>query len=478
MSRSRRIAIGLDVGTSSVKATAVTDEGDIVGVTSTPYPTAIPFDGAAEQNPDHWWAAVGEVLDGIAAKLPDLEADRTVIGLTGQMHTSVLLGEYDEVLRPAILWSDKRSARECAELVQAVPDYAAITGNPPMTAFTVAHLMWVRRHEPEVAGRVRAVLNPKDEIRRRLGAGSFTEPSDASATGLFDTRTGEWSGTVGSPAGVDVKVLPAIAASHDATGVVRSLPGGIAAENSALGRLRGARVFGGAGDQAAQAIALGVTSPGTLGLSLGTSGVAFGSVSEPQNGAFRHAYPDTWLALDSMHAAGLSVAWLARLLGVPVPELSADVAPEECPLFLPYLQGHRGGSGAPGSFVGLDAHHLAPHLAYAVMEGVAFELARLGEGIGALDPAMPVRLGGGGGRNPLWRKIIASAFGRNVFYNDRDSSFGAAVVAAEGDGWWTGSASDDTASGVVTDPDPSMVVAMVDRRQRFESISRALANVK
>lgn len=491
-----RIAIGFDVGTSSVKATALTESGRVFTASSAPYPTAIPFEGAVEQDPDHWWAAVVEAARLLLGELVQAGAQigpvSTVIGLTGQMHTSVLLGEYGEIVHPALLWSDKRAVAECRELLEAVPAFVEITGNTPMPAFTVAHLMWLRRHRPETFARVRQVLNPKDDIRRRLGAGLSTEPADASATGLFDTRTGEWSSAVAAAAGIDPAILPPVLASHEVSGAVTTT--GALGDDDVLRLLTGVPVVGGGGDQATQAVALGVTAPGLLGLSLGTSGVAFAGVAAPQPGAFRHSYDRLWLALDSTHAAGLSLTWLAGITRSPVAELTATAAgPHDSPLFLPYLQGHRdaAGGGAPGAFVGLDAHHTSEHLAYAAMEGVAFELARLGTTIGGLpDRVSPaptasgsssfdteVHLGGGGGRSALWRSILATVLGRTVVFTDRDSSFGAALIAAESAGWSAAFAAADSALRQVTEPDAALAALTRERHARFAALTEALSAV-
>lgn len=469
-----RVALGIDVGTSSVKVTAITESGRVRTASSAPYSTAMPFDGAAEQNPDDWWSAMVPATSGLLGDLIDngarISPETTIIGLTGQMHTSVLLGTTGEVVHPAMLWADKRAVAECRELMERVPSFADITGNVPMPAFTIAHLMWLRRHRPEAAAKLALVLNPKDEIRRRLGAGATTEPADASGTGLFDIRSDTWSQTVMDAIQLDPGVLPSVAPSHAVSGTVR----GDAGSPPLLELLAGVPVTGGGGDQATQAVALGVTRPGQVGLSLGTSGVVFAALAQPQPGCFRHSYEGLWLALDSTHAAGLSLAWLASVTGTEVPVLtSSQAGPDDSPLFLPYLQGHRDslsdGRGVPGAFVGLQAHHTREHLAYAVMEGVAFELARLAESLG-VKGGDELRLGGGGGRSERWRGLIASAFGRPVSFADRDSSFGAAVIAAESAGWADEFAAANSAEAVVTQP----TLELDERRTRFEDARTSL----
>ncbi|MGB4136357.1 MAG: FGGY family carbohydrate kinase, partial [Microbacterium sp.] len=422
----RRAALGIDVGTSSVKASLLRETGEVVAAGSAPYPTEHPQEGWSEQDPSRWWAAVGEAVGRV---MQGRDRDDVVVGLTGQMHTSVIADAAGEVLRPAPLWSDRRSAGAVARLAAAHPEIAAITGNALIPAFSLAHLAWIAEHEPETFARIASVTVPKDHLRRRLGAGETTEPSDASAMALLDYRTDRWAAEIADLIGLPVSALPDVVPSHEVTGEIGAVPPG--AES-----MRGARVVGGAGDQAAQAVALGVTAPGALGLSLGTSGVAFQSLAEPRPQSFRHAYPRTWLALNSMHAAGLALSWWAGLTGIPVADLSAGAEHRtDVPTFLPYLQGHRGTQGAPGSLIDLDSRHDAYDIARAIMEGVAAELVALADSVGGGTGDEVVYLGGGGGRSAVWRQIVADAFGRPVAFSDRDSSFGAALIAAETDGW-------------------------------------------
>ncbi|MDR1711606.1 MAG: hypothetical protein LBR58_07125 [Propionibacteriaceae bacterium] len=453
------LALGLDIGTSSVKASAITSAGQVFSATSGTYPSANPFPGAVEQNPADWVAACHEVL---AKLLPELPEGPLTVGLTGQMHTSVLLDANQQVLRPAILWSDQRATTQSEALNQSVSGLADITGNPLLPAFTAAHLQWVREHEPEVFARIDKVLNPKDYIRLRLGAGYATEPADASGTALLDTRDDTWSSEMLAAVGLRVGQLPEVVPSHQVTG-----------RASLCGR-RDAAVIGGAGDQAAQAVALGVREAGQLGLSLGTSGVAFGVWPQPIHGAFRHCYDKSWLRLDSTHAAGLALTWLSELVGHPVSELTqAWVPPETAPVFLPYLQGHRSGPGAPSACVGLSVQHGYEHLAYAAMEGVAFELDRLAREIITELPEV-VQLGGGGARSEKWRALLATALDRPVRFKDRDSSFGAAVLAAEAVGWHSEFESHDRTKADMVEPIPELRKIIAERKRYFAQLNEIL----
>ena len=479
VSHAGRIAIGIDVGTSAVKAVAITESGSTVSRTSAPYATATPFEGAAVQDPDAWWeaalASTRELVEALVAAGESPGPETTTISLTGQMHTSVFLDESGEPVHPAVLWSDKRSTLECRTIEEREPAFAEITGNPAMPAFTVAHTLWLRDNRRHLFDRVRVILNPKDEIRRRLGAGVATEYSDASGTGFMDTRSGHWADAVLERLTLSHDLLPRIVSSHAVTGQVGAFDR--FPDDDPLRRLTGTPVIGGGGDQATQAVALGVTEPGRLGLSLGTSGVAFSASAEPRLGAFRHSYDDLWLTLDSTHAAGLVLQWFSEVTRTSLPDLAPDPAAfDDLPIFLPYLQGHRdGGGGAPGSFIGLDARHSRDDLAYSVMEGVAFELRRLADGVDGTG-ASTVHIGGGGARSQSWRQIIANTFGREVRYADRGSAYGAAVLAAEAAGWWPDAAGLEH-DEELTAPDPAAMHAASERNRAFTTYSRLLAGV-
>jgi xylulokinase len=421
-----RWAIGIDVGTSAVKATVIADDGSSGHFTSPGYTTSSPRHGLAEQDPDDWWCAVGMVLEWILERYPALHADNAVIGLTGQMHTTVVRDRAGEAIRPAILWSDTRAAEQCRDLVTKTGAWEPLTGHAPIPAFTSAHLAWIGQHERATLRRLHTVAVPKDDVRRRLGAGWATEPSDASAMNLMDNRTDDWSDELLAAVGVDRRVVAPIVPSASLTGEVRSLP----PMESDGRRLLGMRVIAGAGDQAAQAIALDVVEPGRLGISVGTSGVAFQAADTPRLGAFRHAVPATWLALESTHAAGLALAWWSGVSQTSFDALPTTIDTSLAPIFLPFLQGGRSGQGAPGTLSDLRATHDAGDIAVAVLEGVALELVRLALKVAdrPLD-AHPIGVGGGGASIRALRALLAAGLRRPVIYSSRGSAYGAACLA-------------------------------------------------
>lgn len=436
-----RFAVGIDVGTSSVKVSVLTSHGRQAEFVSQPYSTQSEHPGWAEQDPGQWWDAAGQALADALEAFPGIDARSTRLGLTGQMHTSVLRDSTGTLIRPAILWSDTRATSLCAAIEASSPLWESIAGQTPMPAFTSAHLAWLAENEPASLARAHTIAVPKDDLRLRLGAGWATEPSDASAMNLMNYRTDQWASDLIDHVGASHDQLPPILASTEVTGVITNPPPARGRERQLLG----IPVVAGAGDQAAQALALQVTDAGALGLGIGTSGVAFRAVAQPVRGAFRHALPETWLALDSTHAAGLALAWWTDRTGIEYSLYDAepDSRPESLPVFLPYLQGARGGRAYPGTLTGLRATHTSKDLAAAVLEGVAIDLVRLAEGLpGSSGVDDVVRIGGRAGRIAALRQLLADGLGRPVVFSPSGSASGAAILAAHSDGW-TPPASDD-----------------------------------
>lgn len=470
-------AIGIDIGTSSVKVALASSDGRTDQARSAPYPTSSPAPSHSEQNPDHWWAAVGDALGSLLRRHGEVFGANTTVALAGQMHTTVLRDRDGNLIRPAILWSDQRAAEFCLGAADLGVDIVRTTGNPLIPAFTLAHLLWLRRYESDALERTHIVLLPKDDIRQRLGAGHFTEPSDASGTALFDTHKGAWATELISLTGLDEGALPVVVESAAVTGHIMQLPPGPAD----LDRLLGAPVVGGAGDQAAVAVALEATAPDRLGLSLGTSGVALEALRTPRTGSFRHAIPDTWMALDSMHSAGLALTWWSSITGSSVADLLAALSdvkdpPSSVPIFLPFLQGHRSATGAPGAFIGLDRRHGREQLTQAILDGVALEMRRLALSVGGGRIADGVvHLGGGAGRSLTWQRTIAAVLDRPVLFTAHDSAHGAAMIAAQGAGWhWPSDLHPDVA--LVT-AQPEAVVRYRAAIAQYEDLAKQLEAV-
>jgi xylulokinase len=411
--------IGIDVGTSGVKALALSETGEVVARAEREYALSTPRPGWAEQDPGDWARATD-------AALADLGVEPASIGWSGQMHGLVVLDEHGEVLRPAILWNDQRTAAECAQIEERVglERLIRLTGNRALTGFTAPKLLWLRAHEPETYARIRHVLLPKDYVRFRRGGEHAIDVADASGTLLFDVANRRWSDEVLAALELPRDWLPP---AHESTEIA------------------------GAGDQAAGALGVGIDRPGPLSVVLGTSGVVFAALEEyrPEPEArlhtFCHAVPGTWHAMGVMLSAAGSLQWLRNALGrPPYDELLAEAEAwppgTEGLLFQPYLQGERTPHADPdarGAFVGLTLRHDRGALVRAVLEGVAYALRdslELLRGVGV--EAEVGRVSGGGARSELWLRIVASVLNLPLERTEAEegAAYGAALLGAVKEG--------------------------------------------
>src|SRR5271170_65006 len=434
--------LGLDIGTSSVKALLVDADQRVVAEASTPLSVSRPFPLWSEQDPGDWVAGVEAAVHTVSRHAPDAFAALSGIGLSGQMHGATLLDASDRPLRPAILWNDGRSFAECAELKRRVPDLERRTGNLAMPGFTAPKMLWVAAHEPEVAEATKRVLLPKDYVRLRLSGEAVSEMSDASGTLWLDVGRRRWDDDLLAATGLTEAAMPSLVEGSEISAY-------LAPEIAQAWGLeeRAIPIAGGGGDNAASAIGVGATAPGAGFVSLGTSGVIF-SVTDRFVGlpertlhAFCHALPNRWHGMAVMLSAASSLAWVAGVLGREdeIGELIAGAdafarapgAVASAPIFLPYLSGERtphNDASATATFAGLRAEHGADALVFAVMEGVAFSFA---DGVDVLDAAgaRPVRplLVGGGARSEFWAQMIADVTGLTI-----DLASGAEAGAALG----------------------------------------------
>jgi xylulokinase len=444
--------VGLDVGTTGVKALRISAEGEVLARAEKPYPLSTPQLGWVEQDPEDWWSAAEAALaevggDGLAG-----------IGLSGQMHGLVALDESDRVLRPAILWNDQRTAEECAEIESRVGlrELVRLTGNRALPGFTAPKLLWLRRHEPENYARIARVLLPKDYVRLRLTGEHATDVADASGTLLFDVAGRDWSDDVLDGLEIPREWLPSALESPASSGQTSD----------------GLPVAAGAGDQAAGALGVGVDGPGPLSVVLGTSGVVFAALprfsADPDGRVhvFCHAVPGGWHAMGVMLSAAGSLRWLHETIAPSEPydrvvEEAAAWAPGvEGLTFLPYLAGERTphvDPGARAAFTGLSLRHDRGALVRAVLEGVAFGLRDSLELLRALgvEPES-ARVSGGGARSDLWLRIVASVLGLPLERTaaEEGAAFGAALLGG-------------VAAGVYADV-PEAVSATVNVRSKIE----------
>lgn len=482
--------MGIDLGTSSVKAVVLDRGHRLVASGSAPLSLDTPQPLWREQHPTEWWracdAAVGAALQALR-RAGHSGGEIESIGLTGQMHGATLLDGRGEVLRPAILWNDGRAATECVELEQAVPCSRQITGNLMMPGFTAPKLLWVAKHEPALFDRVRKVLLPKDWLRWRLSGDYATDLSDASGTLWLDVGMRAWSDELLAACGLSTAHMPELHEGPEVTGTL--LP-----QVAQHWGLREVPLVAGASDNAAGALGAGVVDPGDAMLSLGTSGVVFvatGSfVANPQQAvhSFCHALLGAWHLMSVMLSAASCLQFTAGLLGEPnVAALLAQAEQrglrEDTPLFLPYLNGERTPHNNPHAkavFFGMHAGTQREDIVNATLEGVCLGMA---QGIGALQAVQPglahVSLIGGGSRNAYWAQMLADATGlRVVRHADAEvgPSLGAARLA-----WLAcdpGEAAWIFRAPVVTDafePRPTERLRMQQRAARLASLYDSLA---
>ncbi|VWB61852.1 xylulose kinase [Burkholderia lata] len=414
--------IGLDLGTSGVKAVLLDRDGAVRVSASRPLAVSRPRPRWSEQAPLDWWDATCGVLAALVsnARTAGIDPrDIDALGLTGQMHGATLLDAHGAVLRPAILWNDGRADAECAELEQLAPALRAVAGNVAMPGFTAPKLLWVRRHEPDVFARIAHVLLPKDYLRYRLTGAFATDPSDAAGTLWLDVAKRDYDDTLLAACGLSRAQMPAVFEGNRVTGTL--LP----AVARALG-LREIPVVAGGGDNAAGAVGVGIVRPGDALLSLGTSGVYFavsdGFRANPESAvhSFCHALPQTWHLMSVMLNAAGCVDFTAQLAGYGGVAALLDDAQTNVrasrPWFLPYLSGERtphNDVNAKGVFYGLTPDTQRADLANATLEGVGFALL---DGIDALHAAGlapdSITVIGGGSRSAYWTQMLADLSGR------------------------------------------------------------------
>jgi xylulokinase len=467
--------VGLDVGTTGVKALRISPDGEIVARAEESYPLSTPQPGWAEQDPEDWWRAADAALAGLG--LDGVGG----IGLSGQMHGLVALDEADRVLRPAILWNDQRTGEECAEIEErfGLQELVQLTGNRALPGFTAPKLLWLRKHEPDVYRRIARVLLPKDYVRLRLTGERATDVADASGTLLFDVAQRRWSADVLGALDIPEEWVPAALESPAVSG---QTAGGIP-------------VAAGAGDQAAGALGVGVDRPGPLSVVLGTSGVVFAALpsfaADPEGRvhSFCHALPDAWHAMGVMLSAAGSLGWLRRAVapGEPADDVVVEAEPwppgVEGLMFLPYLAGERTphvDPNARGAFTGLSLRHDRGALVRAVLEGVAFGLRDSLELLRAIGvEPRSARVSGGGARSDLWLRIVASVLELPLARTaaEEGAAFGAALLGGVSAGVYA-DVHEAVAATVrvraTIDPEPDWIGPYAHGYSRFRSLYPAL----
>lgn len=477
--------LGLDLGTSGVKAMLMDEEQRIVGSATGALDVARPHPGWSEQNPADWIRAAEEAIAQLKAAHAEALAAVRGIGLSGQMHGATLLDEGDAVLRPCILWNDTRSFRE-AEALDGDPQFRALTGNIVFPGFTAPKLAWVRENEPEIFARVRWVLLPKDYLRLWLTGEHMSEMSDSAGTSWLDTGKRKWSTSLLAATHLEERQMPELVEGTDAAGTVRPE----LANRWGMGS--GVLVAGGAGDNAASACGMGTVGEGQAFVSLGTSGVLFAAnasyLPNPESAvhAFCHALPNTWHQMGVILSATDALNWHSGVTGRSAADLTGELgeslrAPGSA-TFLPYLSGERtphNDAAIRGAFVGLGHESSRPLLTQAVLEGVSFAIRDSLEALRAAGTQLErVTAIGGGSRSRYWLKSIATALNLPVdLHADGDfgAAFGAArlglIAAADADPVAVCTAP-ETAETIA--PEGPLVQAYEDAYQRYRRLYPAL----
>ncbi|MBR0558942.1 xylulokinase [Neokomagataea anthophila] len=432
--------IGIDAGTSGLKAILVDEQQHVLANRTVKLSVQSPHNGWSEQNPEHWWEALLEALDGLKEDAPQAMAQVKGIGLSGQQHGAVLLGAQDQVLRPCILWNDVRSDTECRTFEHAFPQSRAVCGNIAMPGFTAPKLLWVRKHEPDIFKNVRHVLLPKAWLRFKLCGEKIEDMSDASGTLWLDVGQRKWSDAALDATGLSQKAMPRLCEGTDAAG---TLSASLAAR---WGIEHPPQIAGSAGDNAASAVGLGAVRAGDAFLSLGTSGVLwcttdrFRPNTQSAIHAMCHALPQTWHQMGVTLSAASSLAWWADInhcdVSTLLSELPDHVDRPSRALFLPYLNGERtpyNDGHVRGAFLGLDRSLARPELTQAVLEGVAHSFRDALDGLhdaGSMLRSADVI--GGGSRSRLWISILASVLDlplNRLAHGEQGGAFGAARLA-------------------------------------------------
>jgi len=477
--------LGIDLGTSGVKALLMDDAQRIVASANSSLDVSRPHLGWSEQAPADWIRATGEAVGALKASHPREVAAVKGIGLSGQMHGATLLDAEDKVLRPCILWNDTRSHAEAAAL-DADPRFRSITGNIVFPGFTAPKLAWVRNNEPDVFAKVAKVLLPKDFLRLWLAGEHISEMSDAAGTAWLDVAGRRWSADLLAATDLDEGQMPRLVEGSGQAGMLRDE---LAAR---WGMGAGVVIAGGAGDNAASACGMGTVKPGEAFASLGTSGVLFAAngayLPNPESAVhtFCHALPNAWHQMGVILAATDSLNWLAGITGRSAGELTGELgdalrAPSGV-TFLPYISGERtphNDAAIRGVFSGLDRESDRAALTQAVLEGVAFAFRDSLEALASAGTKLTrVTAIGGGSRSRYWLKAIATALGLPVDLpadGDFGAAFGAArlgLIAAEGADPFAVCTAPATAETI--EPDTALAGAYADAHARYRALYPAI----
>ncbi len=492
--------LGMDVGTGGTRAVIVDAAGKVIASAASEHtPFRTPHPGWAEQDPEDWWRAAREAIHGALAAAPEPLQPIAAIGLTGQMHGAVLLGENGQVLRPSLIWCDTRTQPECDWLTEKIgyEKLIELTCNPALPNFTLTKLLWVKTHEPEIFAKTRHILCPKDYVRYRLTGEFAIDVQEASGTLLLDVTNRRWSREVADAAGIPESWLPKVYESPEVCARISESAAGL------TGLKAGTPVVAGAGDQGAGAVGMGILQPGSVSATIGTSGVVFAATAAPTRDpkgrlhTFCHAVPGLWHVMGVTQSAGLSFRWLKEtFFSANEPIQSYDMltaAAAKIPAgsdgleWAPYLLGERTPHLDPevrAAFAGISTTHTSAHFVRAVLEGVAYSLQDTFTLFAELGiPVTAIRLGGGGARGPLWRRIQAGIYGQavEILTAEEGGAFGSALMAGVGAGHWANL--DEACAQAIEvaqriEPDPGELSTYKSTYQRWRKLYPALKSLR
>ncbi|MAT16718.1 MAG: xylulokinase [Planctomyces sp.] len=453
------VYLGIDIGTSGTKTLAMDESGKILASSTVEYPLYSPKPGWSEQQPEDWWLATVKSVKQVLKNGKVSKEDVKGFGLSGQMHGSVFLDKNNEVIRPALLWNDQRTAAECAEIESKAggrKQLIKLVANPALTGFTAPKILWLRNNEPKNFARTKQVLLPKDYVRFRLTGEFATEVSDASGTLLLDVKKRAWSTKLLGLLELEAGLLPRVYESEEVSGTLHREAAKL------LGLNEGTPVVGGGGDQAAGAVGNAIVKRGVISATLGTSGVVFAHSDdveidpEGRVHTFCHAVRGKWHVMGVVLSAGGSLQWYRNQLGeeavrkakkekVDPYEIITRQAAEAEPgseglYFLPYLAGERTPHADPharGAWIGLSLRHGRAHLVRSLMEGATYAMKDCLEIIKGMNvPVQEIRVSGGGARSQFWRQMQADIYGQSVctINAEEGPAYGVALLAAAGTG--------------------------------------------
>ena len=480
------IFLGIDLGTTGLKAVLSDEQGNIIGIGYRQYPLDVPHPGYAEQSPEAWYDAMCLAIRDVLAKTGISPDEIKSVGFSGQMHGLVALDENENVLCPAIIHCDGRAFEEKKEIssLVTIEQFGEWTQNRPNSGFQILSLMWLRKNRPEIYKKIRHVLLPKDYIRYRLTGNFSTDVTDACSSLMFDCRNMRWSSNIISIAGIDPSILPD--AEHNPYDIDGEVSGKAAEET---GLAAGTLVAFGGGDTAMQAVANGVFSMGEASVSVGTSAQLLVALDQPKydpqlrTHTFCHAPKNSWYIMGAILNACLAQNWFDNNVLMEKDYVSLGQKAALSPagsrglLFLPYLTGERTphmNEHASGAFLGLTLAHDRFDMQRAVLEGVAYALRDCLEIIQGLDISISrLLISGGGGKSPLWRQIIADIFEMPLRQTDfeEQAAMGAIICAQIAGGAYPSfkeaCAAQVRENGSVTEPDPKNFAAYREGYQLF-----------